>query len=187
MIRLVALGAVVVWRPSLAVLGAVAVAGARLRAVLGRRAEARRSAAAADADVMVLAELTALGLSAGLTLTGALQAAAAVVAPPLAAEVGTVLRRSAHSGSERALAAAGGRLDGLGRLVARAQATGAPLVEVVEGFAAAERDRARAERLAAGRRLPVLLLVPLALLILPGFVLLVAGPALLGGLARLGL
>jgi hypothetical protein len=36
------------------------------------------------------------------------------------------------------------------------------------------------------RRLPVRLLLPLALLILPGFVLLAVGPAVLQGLARLG-
>ena len=39
--------------------------------------------------------------------------------------------------------------------------------------------------MAAARRLPVRLLVPVALLMLPGFVVLTAGPALLGAAERL--
>ena len=42
-----------------------------------------------------------------------------------------------------------------------------------------------AERITVARRLPVRLLLPLALLILPGFVVLAVGPAVLQALARL--
>lgn len=183
----VVLVALAFWSPRLALAGA-AVGGAVGAARLARvRSEQRRERRVADADVVVLAELCVLGLSAGLTMRNAMRAAAPVVAPLLGQEVHRVLRHSTVVGTEAAFASAGGRVGPLCRLVARALASGAPLGEVVAGHAAAERHREQSRRLAAGRRLPVLLLIPLALLILPGFVLIAAGPALLGGLARLGL
>ena len=57
----------------------------------------------------------------------------------------------------------------------------------VAAFVAERHDEERARRRAAGARLPVRMLVPLSLLILPGFVLLTVGPALLGAVRRLGL
>jgi tight adherence protein C len=151
-----------------------------------RRFRARRLAAeTADADVVVLADLIVLGLHAGLGLLQAMEHAAAEVSAPLAAEVRGHLRTAELRGAAAALAGAGGRARRLYRLAARAAATGAPLAPAVEAFAAERRHGDHSRAVEATRRLPVRILVPLALLILPGFVVLAVGPALLEALARL--
>jgi hypothetical protein len=66
-------------------------------------------------------------------------------------------------------------------------ASGAPVLEAVERYGEERRADDRSACEAAVRRLPVLLSFPLALLILPGFVLLTVAPALSGALERLGL
>ena len=69
----------------------------------------------------------------------------------------------------------------------RSAITGSPLGPGLDGLARAiRRDRA-ADEAARLARLPVKLVFPLALLVLPGFVLMTVGPAVLGGLARLDL
>jgi tight adherence protein C len=174
---------------SLTALAPVIGVGAGLALVawrFSRRFHRRRLAAqSAEADVVLLADLLALGLGAGLSLPLALDEAAAEVAPPLAAEVVALRRAMDRLGVASALATVTGRGERLYRLTARAAATGAPLVAAVEAFAAERRHAEHSRRLEAARRLPVRLLLPLALLILPGFVVLVVGPALLEALARL--
>ena len=67
----------------------------------------------------------------------------------------------------------------------RSATTGAPLAVSLEAIAAtmrSERASASRERMA---RLPIKLLFPLALLTLPGFVLMAVGPAVVSGLSRL--
>jgi|GEM_PF-818833 len=151
-----------------------------------RRLRRRRLAGAgAEADVVLLADLLALGLGAGLSLSRALDEAAGELDPALASEVRSLRRAMDHGGAAAALAAASGRGERLYRLTARAAATGAPLAAAVEAFAAERRHAEHSRHLEAARRLPVRLLLPLALLILPGFVVLVVGPALLESLARL--
>ena len=177
-----ALAALVVLAPLLGLPAVLAAACWRLSRVFRRR---RLAAAAAEADVVLLADLLALGLGAGLSLPLALDEAAGEVDPALAAEVGALRRAMDRLGVAAALAGATGRGERLYRLTARAAATGAPLAAAVEAFAAERRHAEHARRLEAARRLPVRLLLPLALLILPGFVVLVVGPALLESLARL--
>lgn len=174
--------ALAVWCPLLGMAVLLALVCWRL----SRRFRERRLAAvAAEADVVLLADLLGLGLGAGLSLPLALQEAAAEVHPTLAGEVSTLRRAMDRLGIAGALAAAPGRGEPLYRLTARAAATGAPLLAAVEAFAAERRHAEHARRVEAARRLPVRLLLPLALLILPGFVVLVVGPALLESLARL--
>ncbi|MFH1330519.1 MAG: type II secretion system F family protein [Actinomycetota bacterium] len=177
-----ALAALVIAAPLPGAAGALALACWRL----SRRFRGRRLAAAsAGADVVLLADLVALGLGAGLSLPLALDEAAGEVDPALGAEVGSLHRAMDRLGVAAALAAATGRGERLYRLTARAAATGAPLAAAVEAFAAECRHAEHSRRLESARRLPVRLLLPLALLILPGFVVLVVGPALLESLARL--
>ncbi len=128
-----------------------------------------------------LAELTALGLSAGLTFSAAASAAATAVPGEASARLHQAIR-------------VGGRTDtgtgddqGLTVVVRRALSTGAPLQPAVSGYATTLRNEERSRDLTAARRLPVKLLFPLALLILPGFLILTIGPAVLGSLERLGL
>lgn len=176
------LASLVVLAPLLGLPAVLAAACWRLSRVFHRR---RLAAAAAEADVVLLADLLALGLGAGLSLPLALDEASREVDPTLAAEVEAMRRAMDRLGVAAALAGATGRGERLYRLTARAAATGAPLAAAVEAFAAERRHAEQARRLEAARRLPVRLLLPLALLILPGFAVLVVGPALLESLARL--
>ena len=61
----------------------------------------RLEGAAAEADVVLLADLVALGLGAGLSLPTALDEAAGEVAPPLAGEVRRLRRAMTASGWRR--------------------------------------------------------------------------------------
>lgn len=139
----------------------------------------------ADSDTVLLADLVALGVSSGKTVRGALEAARPHLHPDLALEVDGLVAQMDRAGSAPALVRVGGRLADLGRVVASAVTSGAPVVAAITAHADRERHTRHAERITAARRLPVRLLLPLALLILPGFVVLAVGPALLQALARL--
>ena len=151
------------------------------------RLTARRRETLARADVVTLAELSGLGLAAGFDFAGSLQRAAEPLSAEVRAEVQRMLRRARRRGLSVALATEGGRCRRFFRLTARAVEAGAPVQAAVGAFVDGAHSAERARSLAAIRRLPVKLLFPLALLILPGFLLLTVGPALLGGLQRLGL
>ncbi len=160
--------------PFVVVVGALALGiGAVSRAVVRPRPD--------DDDDALLAELTALGLTAGLTFPAAVEAATTAVP----GEASDRLRRAGRTTGGRDDVNAGD--PGLFVVARRALATGASQLPAVTGYATALRDEERSRRLAATRRLPVKLLFPLALLILPGFLILTIGPALLGSLERLGL
>lgn len=137
-------------------------------------------------DVLLLTELTGLGLSAGLAFPGSVEAAARHVGPVLASQVRATLRRSVR-GAAGSFEGAAGDAESLFRLAGRAATTGAPLLPAVNAYAAELRSEERARSLAAARRLPVRLLFPLTLLILPGFLILTVGPTVLSGLRRLGI
>ncbi len=154
-------------------------------AVLAVGLAARRESSGHGSGVLLLADQVVLGLRAGLTLEGALREALTDLDPALTGEVRGVLRAARHSGLRLALADASGLGERLFRITADAVQTGAPLAPAVEALADELRHEDHARRMAAARRLPVRMLLPLALLILPGFVLVVIGPALLGSLARL--
>ena len=154
---------------------------------VGWRELARRRSHARHApdDLSLLVDLTGLGLTAGLTFPAAITAGAEYVDESLSAEVRRVLRdRTIGRGT---VGTVDGVTSGLFGVIDRALVTGAPMLPAVSGYGAALRSEERHRHLAAVRRLPVKLLFPLSLLILPGFLLLTVGPALLGGLQRLGL
>lgn len=176
----IAWGAVSAPLPTAAV-ASVAAASRRWR----RAAAITRMRTAADADTVLLADLVALGVASGKTVRGALQSAHDHLHPALAAEVARLLADMDRQGSAPALIGASGRLAEFGRVVAAAVSSGAPVVAAVTAHADRIRHARHAARVAAARRLPVRLLLPLALLILPGFVVLAVGPAVLQALARL--
>lgn len=172
------------WHPAAGVLAlGVWPAG---RALASRRRRRRRDAAA-NGDVVTVAELTALALAGGHSLSGSLSLAAENVCDDIRVEVDAVLRRARVSGLSAALAAHEGRCRRLFSMTSRAVETGAPVRSAVEAFVDdAIADRREAD-LTAARKLPVKMLFPLALLILPGFMVLAVGPALLGSLEHLDL
>lgn len=167
-------------------LGAAAAAGLTVWLLLRRITRRRREATEIEEGVASLADLVAIGLRAGMGANAALARAVEHVPAPLGAEVAAVAAGMSREGSAVALAAADGAATDLYRLMARATHTGAPLAPSVEAFAAERRDRDHARHLAELKRLPVRMLLPLALLLLPGFVLLAVGPALLEAIERLG-
>lgn len=161
---------------------ALVVARLRWRRARRTTTEAR----AADADELLLADLTTLALAAGHTVRSALGAAMPHLHPLLRAELQELLATMDRVGTGPALLGVGGRLGELGRVTAAASASGAPIGPALAAHADRLRHARHEARIARARRLPVRLLIPLALLILPGFVVLAVGPALLQALARLG-
>ncbi|NIA24998.1 MAG: hypothetical protein GWP04_05460 [Gammaproteobacteria bacterium] len=158
--------------PALVAAVAVALAGTvslpPFRVPLRRRRDA--------VDVGATARMLLIGLSAGLSLASVMEVAADELGPEPAAELRAVLRRSRVVGLATALATADGFSRRLFHRLARAHMTGAPTIGTIAAFIEEHRTVQRAEVLERLRRLPVTLTVPLALLILPGFVLLTLGP-----------
>jgi hypothetical protein len=175
-------GTVLVSPLAAAAVGSVAIARTRWR----RAAAIKQGAAMAQADATLLADLLALGLTAGLSVRGALEEARPHLGSRLGDDVDRLLDDMDRRGAAAALSAASGALEPLGRVASAAAISGAPLASAIAAHATARRRTEHAARVTAARRLPVRLLLPLALLILPGFVLLAVGPALLQALARLG-
>lgn len=156
----------------------IGVIGFVLAAVRRRQAR-RQEERAAGREVDDLARLLVIGTSAGWTIRQALTEVAEGLRSQLGSDVGRVLRRARTAGLGPVLVEGPGPGGPLFRVLARAHLGGAPLDRALAAFV---RDRATARRAAAveaARRLPVRMVVPLTLLMLPGFVLLVAGPAVL--------
>jgi len=127
-------------------------------------------------DVGGTARMLLIGLSAGLSLAAAMELAAGELDPGPAAELRAVLRQARVVGLTTALATEDGAFMRLFHRLARAHRTGAPVAGTIATFIEEDRTTRRAAVLEKLQRLPVTLTVPLALLILPGFILLTLGP-----------
>lgn len=140
----------------------------------------------AAVDLVTCARTLLVGLTAGLPLAAALAMTDGQVGPIVGGELTRVLRTARREGVAAALSGSEGRLTRplLSRL-ALAQASGAPMSEAVAAFLNETRATRRTQALERVRRLPVALMVPLGLLILPGFVVLFVGPIVLGSLVDL--
>ena len=169
-------GATILLGPAVAAVSAVLWLATRLAREQARRREARRRA---DREVVDLARVLLVGLSAGWSLERSLREASTRLGPGLATEVEQVLRGARVDGIARALVAAGGDGKRLFRLLARSRLGGTSVERSLAAFVRDEVDRRRGESIERARRLPVRMVVPLTLLMLPGFVLLVAGPTVL--------
>lgn len=147
----------------------------------------RRSQVAAprSRDVVLLAELVGLGLGAGMNLRHSLAWATHFGHPALQHSIRSLLRCSRLSGLAAEMRRSDGSLAELFGLLARAVETGAALGPIVDAFVDQMTAQARADAAARAQRLPVKLLFPLALLMLPGLMLMVAGPALVDVFSRL--
>lgn len=132
----------------------------------------------APVDLGAMARLLLIALTSGMPLAGALELAGSHA--QVSSVVGVVLRRARMVGLAAALAEAPAPLRPLTIRLARAHTTGAPVADTVAAFIEEERTERRAAMLSRINRLPVTLVVPLALLILPGFVLLTLGPTVAG-------
>jgi hypothetical protein len=140
-------------------------------------------------DDLLVARLLVLSVSAGQPLGQAF----ADVQPRLHEEdraaVDDILGRARSVGIARALIETGGPLAGLAERLAKAQVTGAPTAPALDAYISMRQDAVRARAVEEARTIGVRLIIPLTLLLLPGFVALVIGPfvvdqldGLLGGL-----
>jgi hypothetical protein len=171
---------------ALAPVPALAVAG--LVAALRRlRTTQRRAAAERDIESACIetGELVALSLAAGSSIPAAfvtaLEHAPRAALPPLLRLVGSLRRL----GTEPALVADDGPLAPISHALAAAAAAGAPALPVLQAHLDAAAHRRHTAEIEAMRRLPVRLLLPLTLLVLPGFVIMTVGPVVVDSLARL--
>lgn len=165
----------------------VAIAAPAIVILFGRLTEVRRTkehARNVREDQILAVELVAAGVSAGVSFDLAVEAASARVDP----EVGSDLRRwhrlIRHGNAPPDSSAATAEMV---RIAHAAEASGAAVAGQLTALADSERsldESATNERLA---RLPVKMLFPLALLILPGFLLVVVAPTVISGISRLGI
>lgn len=138
-----------------------------------QRLRSRRKSS--EVDVLAVATLLLVLVGAGMPLVPALNGAAA--GHP---EVDDVVRRSRRLGAAAALASAEGALAPLLRRLSDAAISGAPPESAIRSFIDGERRRRHNTAIERARRLPVRLMIPMTLLVLPGFVLMVYGPAFIG-------
>jgi hypothetical protein len=146
----------------------------------------RREQSRAEFDPLVVARVIHVSLAGGLPLTAALTLAVGEVGQLVAGELTATLRTARREGMSSALAASTVPLMRplFGRITL-AQASGAPMHDAVSAYLADGRAARRGKALEQVRRLPVALMVPLGLLILPGFVVLFVGPIVLNSLVDL--
>ena len=151
-----------------------------------RRKSARLEQRRAASDCLVVARVVQVGLAGGLPLTSGLTLAIREVGQVVAGELTATLRTARREGMSSAMAAADGLfMRPLFGRIALAQASGAPMHEAVAAYLADGRAARRGKALEQVRRLPVALMVPLGLLILPGFIALFVGPIVLNSLVDL--
>lgn len=130
----------------------------------------------AVADPLETAQLLVVALSAGRPLGSALQTVRSHLDSASASAIDEVVGRSRLVGLARALAETQGPLADLAHRLARSQLTGAPALVTVQTYIASLHDSRRARAMEEARTLGVRLIVPVSLLLLPGFVALVIGP-----------
>lgn len=147
--------------------------------------ERRHIVRRAEQDVAVFARGLFVAISAGLSPSAAFAVASEGLSAAVADEVASLVRASRKDGMALALAEADGRCGRLFGLLARAHTTGASMADAIAGYVEEQRESHRLKVTEAARRLPIKLTVPLALLILPGFVVLTVGPSVLESARRL--
>lgn len=128
------------------------------------------------ADSLETAQLLVVALSAGRSLGSALQVVRLHLDPAAVSVIDEIVGRSRLVGLGRALAETQGPMADLAHRLARSQLTGAPALATVQTYIASLHDSRRAKAMEEARTLGVRLIVPVALLLLPGFVALVIGP-----------
>ncbi|MDT0304033.1 type II secretion system F family protein [Streptomonospora wellingtoniae] len=162
--------------PLAAILVGVPIAAAlRWRLAQGdRHTVSRADRARVLAGLPVAVDLLVSGLRAGGALEDALGAVAMSLRGPLGRSLGEVaeqLRLGAEPRAAWAAAADTEEFAAIGRALARASESGAPVAAILERHAAEIRDTARVRALARTQRLGVLSAAPLGLCFLPAFVL----------------
>lgn len=144
----------------------------------------RRSPVDAAADLDEAARLLLVAVSSGMPLATALVSVSAGISGPIADQFAEVARRSRLTGMSRGLLDAGPEVAPLAAMLARAHVSGASVTKTLQAFLEARRRVAVFDAIGRARRLGVALVLPLTLLLLPGFGLVVFGPFIAGNLAE---
>lgn len=181
--ELVSVGAMVIIQRPILVALAAGVFG--LRRIWRRNPSRRVRLREAPVQQALLARILLVGLTAGLPLTSALDLARGFVHGEVGVETAAVVRRARRQGMALALSEAGPLTRPLLSRLAVATASGAPVAEAVADHLVEVRQLRRTVALERVRRLPVTLMIPLGLLILPGFVVLFVGPIVFRSLGDL--
>ncbi len=188
---------VVVTRPKLAipvtavmvglVLGGPLVAVVACAMIVGVRAARRArittlSRRREAADELRIVDLVALGMTGGLAFTQAATFAASIVG----GSVGAELARCVRSGASTVQVVTDiPSIEAMTVAARRSDASGSPLGPDLRRIASQIRNERAAHERERLARLPVKLLFPLAFAILPGFILMTVGPAVISGISRL--
>jgi tight adherence protein B len=133
----------------------------------------------AHVDVLMVARLLALSVASGYPLARGFVEISTRVAEPERAAINDILGRARRDGLTRALVETTGPLDGLAERMAKAQVTGAPVGPALDAFISTTHDARRFQAVEEARTIGVKLIVPLTLLLLPGFLALVVAPFVL--------
>lgn len=168
------------------VLGVIVLAGGWLGAWWGGRTAARRRLAAVEGDLPASTDLLAVALLSGCPFSAAVQAVAEVHRGAVADGWRVVMHRVGLGGVlDEELRSWG---DGAGPHGARlvetlltARRSGAAVGPALRRLAADQRELVRRRAEERARRLPVLLLLPLATCVLPAFVLVAVVPVAIAG------
>ena len=130
-------------------------------------------------DALMVARLLALAVASGYPLGRGFVEIGVRVAEPERAAIDDVLGRARRDGLTRALVETTGPLADLAERMAKAQVIGAPVGPALEAFISTTHDARRFQAVEEARTIGVKLIVPLTLLLLPGFLALVVAPFVL--------
>lgn len=130
-------------------------------------------------DALVVARLLALSTASGRSLGRALEDVRLRLPGSHVAFVDDILSRAKRQGLTRSLIETVGPLEDLTERLAKAQVTGAPVGPALDAYISMVHDARRLHAVEEARTIGVKLIVPLALLLLPGFLALVVAPFVL--------
>lgn len=166
-----------------------AAVGALVAALSRFRRGAARSRELRDRDDAALeaAELVALGLSGGQSVGAAHRLAASHSRASIRPALEELVESMELRGVTNALAGDAGPTHEASDVLRGAASSGAPALPALEAHIRQAHHRRHMEAVERTRRLPIRLLLPLTLIVLPGFVLITVGPTIVDSLARLDL
>jgi hypothetical protein len=147
--------------------------------VSARRPHVRRRLRDRPPDDLLVARLLSLTVSAGHPIGRALAEVNRQLPERDRVAIDDILGRARHVGIARALIETRGPLSSLAERLAKAQVTGAPIGPTLDAYISMVHDARRAAALEEARTIAVKLVIPLTLLLLPGFIALVIAPFVL--------
>lgn len=129
-----------------------------------------------EPDALLVARLLALAVSAGRPLGRAFEDVRSRLSDVDRSVIDDLVVRASQIGLARALVETTGPLADLAERLAKTQVTGAPVAPALDAYISLVHDTRRARAIEEARLIGVKLVLPLTLLLLPGFIALVIAP-----------